>query len=271
MGRLRLRAMPVTVNPALDAFLRQFGGRVVFGQVLIRRAGSAFELRHAADESRPDAELRPLAVNDARDLAQTTADGAFRPLKSAPNLRGGWRLRAADAGDLERALDQLYPGALADWFAAASAAPPVTSYREFTNRQTGMYRITQALTDAQAADVIRAACHQRFCLKRRLWSVEGLASDAPADKSVIPCLEPCALLLEFARRMARMEKDDKITLQLAPGDVETLIAALERALQQSGPAAREAAFDSPGNPRRVQRLLHRLKPLAARPAARDEE
>jgi len=28
----------------------------------------------------------------------------------------------------------------------------------------------------------------------------------PSEKSVIPCLEPCAILLEFARKTARLEQ-----------------------------------------------------------------
>jgi hypothetical protein len=97
----------------------------------------------------------------------------------------------------------LYPGAVADWFATQAAQPPVTSYREFTSRQTGMYRITTHLDDAAVAAVIHACCHKDFCLKRRLWTVEGAAPDAADAKSLIPCLEPCAILLEAARKAAR--------------------------------------------------------------------
>ena len=108
---------------------------------------------------------------------------------------------------MEQALNQLYPGAIADWYAAQTQPVPVTNYREFTERQTGMYRIATLLDDQQAAAVIRAGCHRRCCLKRRHWLVAGLEPDPAAEKSLIPCLEPCAVLLELARQAVRLEQE----------------------------------------------------------------
>jgi len=190
-------------NPALAAFVAGFETELSFAQLWIRRMERGFELRHVADRDCDSAMLRLLGENDIRPLAQFTADGAFRPLKSAPNLQRGWRAAPRDEEALYLALNQLYPGAVADWFAAQAPQPPVTSYREFTGRQTGMYRVTTHLGDAAAGAVIQACCHKDFCLKRRLWTVEGLAPDAAAVKSAIPCLEPCAILLESARKTAR--------------------------------------------------------------------
>jgi hypothetical protein len=191
-------------------------------------------------------------------LAQFTAAGAFRPLKSAPNLQSGWRLVVKDDVELGSALDQLYPGAAADWFAAQSSDPPVAHYREFTARQTGMYRITTLLTDAQAAGAARACCHPSFCLKRRIWTVNGLTPDDDAGKSLIPCLEPCALLLEFARKVMRIEQEDKVKLELSPDEIATLSAALRTALEHPDPVSREADFNSPKNPRRLRLLFDKL-------------
>ncbi len=106
----------------------------------------------------------------------------------------------ANNTELEAALQHLYPGAITDWFAAQAQPAPVTHYREFTDRQTGMYRVTTMLSDEQAAVMARACCHRRFCLKRRLWTVGSLGPEASGEKSLIPCLEPCAILLEFARK-----------------------------------------------------------------------
>ena len=130
-----------------------------------------------------------------------------------------------------------------DWF-AAQGVPPVTNYREFTGRQTGMYRITQLLTDEQAGIVARAACQERFCLKRRLWTVEGLAPDtpgksaAPSGKSEIPCLEPCAILLELARKATRIEQEEKADVQLSRSEIESVLAAAEAALASGSSADR---------------------------------
>jgi|GEM_PF-222235 hypothetical protein len=280
--------MAVIENPILKRFVDRIGKGLTLAQVVIRRTTGGYELRHVADEGRASEALRLVEANQARALAQFTAAGAFRPLKSAPNLQMGWRILAADEGELETALNQLYPGAIADWHAAQQANPPVTHFREFTERQSGMYRITTKLDDAQAAQVIRACCAGNFCLKQRLWTVTGLATDTAAEpssptmdthrdhepkpngplipvhgrKSLIPCLEPCAVLLELARKAVRIEQQEKVQLELAPGDVATIHAALAAALAQPEPGVREADFSAPQNSRRVQLVLEKLQPVS---------
>ena len=182
-------------------------------------------------------------------------------MKSAPTLRRGWRVVAAHDQEMEIALNYLYPGALADGHAAAGANPPVTHYREFTARQTGMYRITAMLDDAQAAAVIKACCDSRFCLKRRLWTVAELEGDSAESSSVIPCLEPCAVFLEFARKAARIEQEEKVTMSLGASELETLVAALESTTATTKAVLREADFGEAGNGRRAQLLWEKLKAL----------
>src|SRR5262249_26840995 len=234
---------------------------LVLAQVLVRRVPPGYELRHIADGDRPAHALRELRLTDVRELARFTALGAFRPLKAAPNLSAGWLLRVPDAPSLEAALNQLYPGAIADWFAAQASPPPVTHYREFSNRQTGMYRVTTMLDDAQAAQVARACCHKNWCLKRRIWVVSGLAPEPVEAKSLIPCLEPCAILLELARKSVRMKQEKKLQLELSPSEAVTLAVALRTALAHPDIPSREADFDAPGNPRRMQLLLEKIQPL----------
>jgi 4Fe-4S binding protein/cobalt chelatase family protein len=246
----------VVRNPALEAFVAQIGDEFVLAQVLIRKTGESFELRNVADKDRSDLK----AITDLKDVAQFTETGAFRPLKSAPNLRRGWRVELRHAEELGLALNYLYPGAVADWFAVRSGKPPVTNYREFAGRQTGMYRITAMLSDERAADLTRACCHRKFCLKQRLWTVPGLATDDPKQKSAIPCLEPCAIMLEFARKVMRMEQEDKRTPNLSKSELQTIIAALEKArVEARPPEVREADFDAELNPLRVELLLNKLK------------
>ena len=198
--------MATFVNPALVAFTAQLKDELLLAEVFIRRGGAGYELRHVNDRDSATDSLRLLPLSEVRALAQFTAENAFRPLKAAPTLRAGWRLFVTDDDALESALELLYPGAIADWFAGQSAQPPVTDYREFTARQSGMYRITTMLTDAQAANVASECCDASRCLKRRLWTVPGLSPDCVDAKSIIPCLEPCAVLLESARVAVRLEQ-----------------------------------------------------------------
>ena len=248
-------------NPALDLFLTVLSHELVLAEVLITRVESGFELRHVRDRTSPAEALSLIPPADLRRLAQVTAAGAFRPLKAAPNLPDGWRAVAATEADLGTALNQLYPGALADWHAVQVGPPPVTHYREFTHRQTGMYRLTQLLNEEQAACVTAACCHPGFCLKQRLWTVASLGPDPPHEKSLIPCLEPCAVFLEFARKTMRLEQETPVPLNLTAGEWSTLQCALETVLRHPADLAREADFNLPSNPRRMALVLEKLKRL----------
>lgn len=207
-------------NPALEWFVQQFADDVLVAQVSVRREGSSFELRHVDDRDTPAEKLQLEIPEGARAIAQWTQEGAFRPLKSAPNLRRGWRIRAESERELQTALDRLYPGFIADLFATQTGSPHVTHYREFTNRQTGMYRITTFLSDSDAGTMISKCCSAHYCLKQRLWTVEGLPVDAAGSKSVIPCLEPCAVLLEYARKVVRTSQRDGVPTPMAVAQVE---------------------------------------------------
>ncbi len=249
-------------NPALEAFVSCLGNQLVFAQVLIRRAGSGYELRHVADRDAPADNLRLAELAGLRAMAQFAAHGAFRPLKSAPDLQSGWRCVVESSAELGWALSQLYPGAIGDWYAARIGSPPVTHYREFAWRQTGMYRITTLLDDGQVRHVTNACCHKRFCLKRRLWTGGGLAPDPEAGKSLIPCLEPCAILLEFARKAVRVQQEERIQVEFSSGEFASIRAALEIALGSPDGGLRDADFDAPANHRRLQLLVEKLAGLA---------
>lgn len=254
-------------NPALTAFLAQFSGEIAWAQVLVRARAGGFELRHLEDVAVAEERLQLVPLGELRALAQFTAAGAFRPLKSAPNLRAGWRVVVARGEELEAALQILYPGSLADWHAARAGSPPVTHYREFTERQTGMYRVTTMLDDAAAARVARAGCERRFCLKQRLWTVGTLGGESGVEKSVIPCLEPCPIVLELARKAVRLEQEEKLVVALAPEEGATLLAALDTALAHPNPAVREGDTAAPENPRRLLLAREKLRAVFDVPRA----
>ena len=239
----------VVSNPALEALVASVAPALVFGQVWLQRGGGEFVLQHEADRGVEN--LRLITVQDLRELAQFTERGAFRPLKSAPTLRRGWQCVARDEAELDTALRHLYPGGVADWFAARQEPPPAISYRAFTARQTGMYRITAMLDDAQAALVARAGCHRNFCLKRRLWAVEGLPSESVVEKSELACLEPCAVLMEFARAVMRIEQKG--------GEAVSVSGSAAPSDQAGGAEVREGDFSSPSNPRFQQWRLEKTR------------
>jgi 4Fe-4S iron-sulfur cluster binding domain/DR2241 stabilising domain len=247
-------------NPALAAFLAELNEGFTFAQVRISPIAGGYELRHIDDSAADASTLAPIEIANLRALSQTTANGAFRPNKAAPNLRRGWQASAQGAEELETALRLLYPGALADWFTARLPSPPVTAFREFMARQTGLYRITQILPDTLAAQTVRACCAPSLCLRRRLWSAPAEPPERAAAKSVIPCLEPCALLLDLARRAMKLEQESKADLAVAQGDVAVLLHALETALAHPSSTVREGSSTDPRNPRRLRLLLEKLRP-----------
>jgi hypothetical protein len=257
--------MPEFDNPALKAFIAEIGPEMVWAEVVIAGAGGGFALRHVADRELPMGALRAVRVGDLRKTVLFNAAGHFRALSASPDLPRGWHVTCEGPAELWRAVQQIYPGSIADWWAARQHEPPVTRYREFAGRQSGMYRIIQLLSDEQAGEVIRAACAAKFCIKRRLWSVEGLSADPVESKSRLPCLEPCAILMELARKSARIEQEPKITVQLGKSDLQSLINSAEIVAADS---TREPAGNiaSDANPRRLQLLLEKLKGKVERSA-----
>jgi hypothetical protein len=258
-------------NPALEAFVASLGPGRVWAQVLIQPSDHGFTLRHVLDRDVPPEKLKGLALAELRKLAMFTAEGQFRPLRSSPDLPRDWIFTCISPEELWRALQELYPSSIADWFAARDPNPPVTNYRDFTNRQTGMYRITQLLSDEQAATVTRAACHARFCLKQRLWTVPGLATESQEEKSSIPCLEPCAILLELARKAARIEQEAKLGVQFSKSELQSLLAAAEVALESSPTKERTGNVGAASNARRLQLLIEKFKKYGEAEPDREKE
>jgi len=237
------------------------GDGFLFGQVWVTPITAGFELRHEVDRNVASETLSKLEVGELRDWSRLDARGAFRPLKGAPDLRRGWRTLAEGPGPLEMALEHLYPGGLADWYYSAVERGSVVPFRVYAERQTGMYRGVRGLTALQTIPVVRACCGESMCLKRRLWLVDGMSEDSTPSKSVIPCLEPCAVFLEFARREARMVQEAGAPVVLSKNDVQTLLAVLEATKSMGMGAAELRAGDTgaPLNPRRILLALEHLR------------
>lgn len=257
-------------NPAMNAFLASFTEERVWAQILVRRTAGGFELRHVSDRAVASDTLTDLRFEELRKFSLTNSAEQFRPLKAAPDLRPGWRLTCRNEGELWRALQDLYPGSLPDWQAVQTGTAAPTHYREYASRQTGMYRIAQLLTDEQAGQVAAACCHPQFCLKQRLWTVAGLETDPSGTKSAIPCLEPCAVLLELARKSARIEQEEKLSVSLAPTDLEALLASAESLAALPPAGVRIGDIAAPLNPRRLQLLLEKYRAKVNRSPAPEE-
>lgn len=192
-------------------------GRFRIGEVLL---GKDFTLRHLSDEGRDDLEIHR-DPHAARLIGRFDAQGEFRSLKSAPDLKRGWLLEAGSLEGMERALEFFYPaslGLLLSWLRGTLRPTPL---RETLDRQSGMYRITQLLRDDQALDLIGCRCGEG-CLRTVLWdlssgnvvtslpAVRRTLDDLPPDRIPLLCREACNLLIAAARPIAKgnLPKDD---------------------------------------------------------------
>ncbi len=193
------------------------GRDFVIGQVRCERgAREGWELRHVADAA-DDLGLKECSeTTDAREIAQYDEAGQFRALKTAPSLRRGWRLRVADDAQLALALDFLYPGALGllRHFQDGTLRP--VPLRETLGRQTGMYRFSNTISDADAGNMVACECNANTkCLRRITWQLDASlplpllppekrppVSPDPHDLPLI-CVEACTLLVSAAREIAR--------------------------------------------------------------------
>jgi len=141
-----------------------------FGQILVRKTSTGeFVLSHR-DEEAADASQPFRNAEDAIEIAKYDDAGNYRPLKTAPNLRHGWRLELDTLEELQRALDYFYPGRLAVFNAWKKGRLQTTPLRETLDRQSGMYRVAAKISDSQIDDLVAGFCRSEGgCLRTILW------------------------------------------------------------------------------------------------------
>ena len=189
------------MNTALADWLVRGGESI--GQIAVAHVHEGWELRHVEDAGRTDLALHENA-EAARHLANLDAAGNFRPLKTAPNLVRGWRLVLPDAAAVRVALDYFYPAMTGVWLSHTRGELVPVVLRDTLGRQTGMYRVTQKLTDAEAHGLIGGVC--AGCLKHRLWEIAAPNPAPPVltkDRLPLLCHEACNLLVAKAREVVK--------------------------------------------------------------------
>jgi hypothetical protein len=155
---------------SIEEILNGLAAPFSFGQILVqKRDGAGFVLLHRDDESLDKLQTYRDAV-DAIEIAKYDDAGDYRPLKTAPNLRHGWRLELATVEELRRALDYFYPSRLAVFAAWKNGYLKTTALRETLDRQSGMYRAAAKISDPQINDLVADFCRSDSgCLRTILW------------------------------------------------------------------------------------------------------
>ncbi len=248
-------------HPALNAFCQFPEKELQLGQILIipLEDEERYEIRHASDRNASLEDLQNCNSSELRGWVATDALGRFRPLKSAPSLRRGWRHECDRASGLWEALSIIYPGAIGDWFASQREPSPLVSFRSFVDRQTGMYRGAAKLSRTEAEQLTAVCCADRHCLKSRYWPIETEDPPPSPPESRLVCLEPCQLLLELARRRAKTALEPTLTFKLPKSEAQSIIEALKTLAKESSADHRVADFSDPQNPRRLHLLLDQLE------------
>jgi sirohydrochlorin cobaltochelatase len=211
----------------LQALVAEKVSRV--GQLEIEQLEGGFVLSHRDDIGRND--LKQHEIDDAFEIARFDDAGNYRPLKTAPTLRHGWKIFARDLLQVERVIDTIYPGRLAMLCAFKSGELIATSLRETLNRQSGMYRVAAKISDEQIDGLVGEFCRSGGgCLRTILWKRDASnkipSSRLPPEKfepavdqylsakrprpataatESIPllCQEACNLLVAEARKIVK--------------------------------------------------------------------
>jgi len=184
--RSGLRGVPTSIDSVLQAALTD---RFHLGQILVQKRNDDFVLSHRDDEVCTDLQTFRNA-EDAVEIAKYDEAGNYRSLKTAPNLRRGWRLELSTSPELKRALDYFYPGRLAVFAAWKSDKLQTTLLRETLERQSGMYRVAAKISDEQIDSAVGDFCRSDGgCLRTILWKRDQHGT-LPSTKLPLKKIDP---------------------------------------------------------------------------------
>ena len=235
-----------TIARALDVSLTD---RVCIGEITVTKTSdNHFILSHRNDE-KTDGLQQFRGAEAAIAIAKCDDAGKYRPLKTAPNLKRGWRLELDNTEQLGRALDHFYPGRLAMFAAWKSGRLRTTPLRETLNRQSGMYRVAAKISDPEINDLVANFCRSNGgCLRTIMWKRDASGTIASTnlpsekfdpeydqasvcsrrpigDETVTParsasrseaatapllCQEACNLLIAECRKVVKGESDSNL-------------------------------------------------------------
>ncbi|MEP7071251.1 MAG: DR2241 family protein [Verrucomicrobiota bacterium] len=205
------------------AELLKHGARL--GQVAVTSSNEKWRLTHRDDIDGKD--LREYEPGEAATIARWDDTGRYRPLKTAPNLRHGWKIVAEQAEGVLGAIEAIYPGRMAVLEAFARNRLKTTPLRETLGRQTGMYRVAAGISEGQIDELIGTVCKsQGGCLRTILWrrdergtTPSSLLSPQKFDPSwdqtgqneiaaPLLCQEACNIVVAAARSVVKSKGDE---------------------------------------------------------------
>ncbi len=249
----------------LDSGLGREWGELAVG-VCLDDGRRRYSVRHAEDSGADADGLDEHSVpGDARDIARFDDRGRYRPLKTAPTLRRGWRFAGLDAAALLETVGYLYPATVENWYRERENDLEVTHWHEAVERQTGIYSVVETWDRGEGHDhvewVAETCCDDSQCLKRRHWGYDDdteLAVDGGDGQ--FPCREPCSLVVSAAREWTRLEGEESRSyeFELTPSEKEQLEAIVDAVADGRVDEIREAEFGDDANRWRARFLRAKL-------------
>ena len=195
------------------------------GQLEISAFARGFVVCHRDDVGRDD--VTPREIEDVFEIAKFDDSGNYRPLKTAPNLRHGWKIFINNAAELQHTIDAIYPGRLAILLALESGELVTTPLRETLSRQSGMYRVAAKISDQQIDDLVGNFCRSGGgCLRTILWKRD--------DKGTVPSTKLQAEKFDPAHD--QMGRDEKCIPLLCQEACNLLVAACREKVKGEGVA-----------------------------------
>lgn len=229
-------SVPERYNALADGIERTWGEIGV--TITLDKAGlRRYSLCNESDRRREDLEEYDDPL-DGREIAKYDDDGRYRPLKTAPTLRRGWRFTDVTGTEALTVLDFLYPATVQNWYLERQGALDVSHWRETAERQTGIYALIDELDPTAVEWLANACCVDSQCLKRRQWDIheskngnEESTLDVPRGEGEFPCREPCSLVIAAARKWTLLEREEtrEYTFELTPSEkaqIEDIIDAV---------------------------------------------
>jgi sirohydrochlorin cobaltochelatase len=217
------------MSDSIEEIFNGFAVPFFFGQILVtRREGAGFVLSHRDDKAVDESQLFR-SVENAIDIAKYDDAGNYRPLKTAPNLRHGWRLELATLEELRRALDYFYPGRLAVFAASKKGCLKTTALRETLNRQSGMYRVAAKISDPKINYLVGEFCRSDDgCLRTILWKRDrngAIASTKLPKEKFDPVVDQAAACSRRPAGDARASHSEAATVPLLCQEACNLLVA----------------------------------------------
>ncbi|MFC5277512.1 DR2241 family protein [Halorubrum rubrum] len=251
---------------ALAAGVERAWGQLRITARVTDRGERRYEVRHEADAGVPREELTvhddPL---DARDIVKLDERGRYRPLKTAPTLRGGWIFPDVGPKAVYETVETIYPATIANWHREREGELDVSHWRETMERQSGIYGVIRTWDRGEGYEhvnwVAEACCDDSQCLKRREWEYDDETDlDVDGGDGVFPCREPCSVVVSAARKWTRLESEQSRTyaFELTPSEKEQLEAIVDAVADGRIDEIREADTKEGANRYRARFLRAKL-------------